>query len=142
MLLLAPPLDVTPSNANRCDEDGYNVVTRAHVTANSEKEQNTKRFEGRQMLWTEGKYGVLPGNWYSQDNYRISNLTIWTEIMKQMNMFQEDFRYRVNKGDKVRFWHGIWCMESALRNILHVFFRVINIKKHGSNIALGGKMAA
>ncbi|XP_077250135.1 uncharacterized protein LOC143889713 [Tasmannia lanceolata] len=82
--------------------------------------------EGSQ-LWVkviESKYGSSAGRWESVDNYKKKSATIWRDVMKLKLKFGKGIRFRVYKGNQIRFWLNAWCDYRPLSDIFSDLFLV------------------
>ncbi|XP_077249381.1 uncharacterized protein LOC143888877 [Tasmannia lanceolata] len=83
-------------------------------------------------LWVrviESKYGSSHGHWESVDNFKNKGLTVWRDILQLKSLFAPGVRYRVYRGDQIRFWQDPWCSADPLRVMFPDLFIVSSQKE-------------
>jgi hypothetical protein len=51
-------------------------------------------------------------------------VSLWRNIRKNWGAFSNFVPYKVGDGFRIRFWHGIWCGERALKSSFPEFYSV------------------
>jgi hypothetical protein len=52
----------------------------------------------------------------------------WKCLKRGWEYFSKYMRYEVGNGSKVRFWHGLWCGEQALKFSFPKLFVIAHYK--------------
>ncbi|XP_077241786.1 uncharacterized protein LOC143882203 [Tasmannia lanceolata] len=76
-------------------------------------------------LWVKvigSKYGFLNGNWCSDDSYSKKCGTVWRNILRFKQRFEEGIQFKVYKGDCIKFWVDAWCSEEPLKTLFPDLF--------------------
>ncbi|XP_077234220.1 uncharacterized protein LOC143876406 [Tasmannia lanceolata] len=74
--------------------------------------------EEHSSLWVrviDSKYGSSLGNWDSVDTFKIKGITVWRDILRLKSFFAPGVRFRVYRGDRIRFWQDPWCSSHSLQ---------------------------
>jgi hypothetical protein len=61
------------------------------------------------------KHGIRRGGWCLKEAQSTYGVSLWRYIRKNWRAFS-NFVYKVGDGLCIRFWHDIWCSDSALKS--------------------------
>jgi hypothetical protein len=85
----------------------------------------------RDAYWrkvVEIKYGSMWGGWCSEEGHGSYGVSVWKSIRKDWGCFVPFISYRVGAGDKVQFWHAIWCSDLPLKVLFPELFSIAREK--------------
>lgn len=74
----------------------------------------------RQSLWRPiicSKYGEEVGGWFSNRPNGPYGHGLWKGIFKGKEVFAKQLSFKVNKGDRVWFWHDPWFGTASRRKM-------------------------
>lgn len=63
------------------------------------------------------KYGDDHYGWTCHPPVGASGCSLWNNICKGADLFFRFVKFKVNKGDRVSFWHDRWCERVCLRTL-------------------------
>ena len=81
----------------------------------------------REALWrqvVEAKYGGMWGGWCSDVSRGAYGVSLWKYIRRGWDQFFPFLSFKVGNGEKVRFWHDIWCGDRSLRMVYPGLFSI------------------
>ena len=85
----------------------------------------------RDAYWrkvVEIKYGSMWGGWCTEEGHGSYGVSVWKSIRKDWGCFVPFISYRVGAGDKVQFWHAIWCSDLPLKVLFPELFSIAREK--------------
>jgi hypothetical protein len=75
------------------------------------------------------KYGIQRGWWCLEEAQSTYGMSFWRYIRKNWGAFSNFVSYKVGDGLRIRFWHDIWCSDSALKCYFPEFFSLARNKE-------------
>jgi hypothetical protein len=85
----------------------------------------------RDAYWrkvVEIKYGSMWGGWCTVEGHGSYGVSVWKSIRKDWGCFVPFISYRVGAGDKVQFWHDVWCSDLPLKVLFPELFSIARDK--------------
>ena len=76
-------------------------------------------------LWRRvivAKYGLEGGGWSSIKPKGTHACGLWKVIMSGRDFIFQHVELVAGKGDRILFWHDIWCGETSLKTLFPVLF--------------------
>ena len=68
------------------------------------------------------KYGVEGGGWFSKTPKGPHGCGLWKGIMSGWDFFSQKVRMIAGRGNRILFWHDLWCGETPLKTLFPVLF--------------------
>ena len=68
------------------------------------------------------KYGVEGGDWIMKKPKGPHGCGLWKGIMLGWDFFSQNVRMVAGRGDRILFWHYLWCGETPLKTLFPVLF--------------------
>ncbi len=68
------------------------------------------------------KYGVEGGGWITKKPKGPHGCGLWKGIMLGWDFFSQNVRMVAGRGDRIVFWHYLWCGETPLKTLFPVLF--------------------
>uniref|UniRef100_A0A2N9IJE2 Reverse transcriptase zinc-binding domain-containing protein n=1 Tax=Fagus sylvatica TaxID=28930 RepID=A0A2N9IJE2_FAGSY len=81
----------------------------------------------REALWrqvVEAKYGGMWGGWCSDVGRGPYGVSLWKYIRRRWDHLFPFLSFKVGNGEKVQFWHDIWCGDRSLRVVYPGLFSI------------------
>ena len=79
----------------------------------------------KEELWKkvlEAKYGQEDFGWRTRKANGVFGVGVWKEILKESDWCWESMAFKVEKGNKIRFWTDPWCGSYVLsQSFLNLF---------------------
>ena len=72
----------------------------------------------------EIKYGNDWGGWCTKEVSNPYGVSLWRTIRQGWLVFSKSIQFEVGVGDRIKFWHHVWCGSSILRE---AFLELYNI---------------
>ncbi|RVW53000.1 Suppressor of mec-8 and unc-52 protein-like 1 [Vitis vinifera] len=85
----------------------------------------------KDVLWKKVigvKYGLEGGGWKSKEARGPFGAGVWKEILKEMGWCWNNMKFKVGRGNKVRFWTDHWCGNEALSQVFPQIFALAACK--------------
>ena len=79
----------------------------------------------KDVLWKKVigvKHGLEGGGWKSKEARGPFGVGVWKEILKEMGWCWNNMKFKVGRGNKVRFWTDHWCGNEALSQVFPQIF--------------------
>uniref|UniRef100_A0A2N9GEV9 TIR domain-containing protein n=1 Tax=Fagus sylvatica TaxID=28930 RepID=A0A2N9GEV9_FAGSY len=76
-------------------------------------------------LWRRviaAKYGLEGGGWFSKQPKGTHGCSLWKGIMLGRDRFRSHIELVAGKGDRILFWHDMWCGGIPLKSLFLVLF--------------------
>uniref|UniRef100_A0A2N9G0Y7 Uncharacterized protein n=1 Tax=Fagus sylvatica TaxID=28930 RepID=A0A2N9G0Y7_FAGSY len=77
------------------------------------------------LLWRRviaEKYGLEGGGWISRKLKGLHGCGLWKGIMSDWDFFSQHMMLVAGRGDRILFWHDLWCGETPLKTLFPVLF--------------------
>uniref|UniRef100_A0A2N9GD56 Reverse transcriptase domain-containing protein n=1 Tax=Fagus sylvatica TaxID=28930 RepID=A0A2N9GD56_FAGSY len=68
------------------------------------------------------KYGVEGRGWFSKTPKGPHGCGLWKGIMSGWDFFSQKVRMIAGRGNRILFWHDLWCGETPLKTLFPVLF--------------------
>lgn len=68
-------------------------------------------------LWRkviDAKYKAHEFGWFSKEPKWSYGCSVWKDIFKEMERYKSGIGYVIGWGNKVSFWHDVWCGATSL----------------------------
>jgi len=90
------------------------------------------RFGLERDAWWRGvidsKFGSMWGGWCSRELVGAFGVGLWKNIRKGWETFSGFTRFEVGDGERIRFWHDLWCGDSVLKEVFPDLFGIARVK--------------
>jgi hypothetical protein len=83
----------------------------------------------REAWWrvvVDSKFGSLWGGWYSFEP--AGAFVVGLCIKKGWETLLDFSRFEVEDGDRTKFWHDMWCVNTVLKEAFPVLFSIARVK--------------
>ena len=67
----------------------------------------------RQVI--EIKYGNIQGGWCTKEVTATYDVSLWRTIRQRWPAFFKSIILKVGNGNRIKFWHHLWCGDCTLR---------------------------
>ena len=81
----------------------------------------------KEALWRRvirAKYGAEEGDWCSNSVLGPYGVSLWKTISTSWSTFSRYIQFQI--GDRVKFWHDVWCGDNPLSMCFPDLFKISN----------------